>query len=72
VTIDALERALVEAGIKFANGDAPGVRLKKENRQQRSPRKSRVALARCTIFSIVAVGDGTGPGTPAATVAKQT
>lgn len=29
VTIDALKRALVEAGVEFTNGDSPGVRLKK-------------------------------------------
>ena len=28
VTLDALERALTNAGIEFTNGDAPGVRLR--------------------------------------------
>jgi transcriptional regulator with XRE-family HTH domain len=28
-TLDALQRALQEAGVEFTNGDAPGVRLRK-------------------------------------------
>jgi len=29
VTLEAIRRALLEAGVEFTNGDAPGVRMKK-------------------------------------------
>jgi transcriptional regulator with XRE-family HTH domain len=31
-TVEAIQRALEEAGIEFIDGDAPGVRLKKKRR----------------------------------------
>ena len=30
VTVDAIKRAFLEAGVEFTNGDAPGVRFKRK------------------------------------------